>query len=70
MTTYDFERPFISASSLPLWESHDPKVSAQFGRTVRATPLSNVEYKLRFDRLSNSSTMKPPPGTGASLTAT
>ena len=32
MTTYDFERPFISASSLPLWESHDPKVSAQFGR--------------------------------------
>jgi len=64
MTTYDFERPFLDAASLPLYKAVDPEVSARYGPTVRAAKLSNIEYKIRFDRFNQTSNMKAPPGTG------
>lgn len=63
MTTYDFERPFVSVESITLYEAVDAAVSAKYGRRVRATKLSNIEYKIRFDRLSRANNMKPPPRT-------
>ena len=64
MTTYDFDRPFVDAAGLPLYEAIDPKVSARYGRKVRAGKLSNVEYKIRFDRFNQTTNMKNPLGTG------
>lgn len=64
MTTYDYERPFVDAESIPLYEAIDAVVSARYGRRVRATKLSNIEYKIRFDRLHRTTNMKAPPGTG------
>ena len=64
MTTYDYERPFVDAESIPLYEAVDAGVSARYGRRVRATKLSNIEYKIRFDRLHRTNNMKVPPGTG------
>jgi len=31
---------------------------------VKATPLSNIEYKIRFERLKRENNMKPPPSCG------
>jgi hypothetical protein len=62
--TYDFERPFVDATSIPLYEALDMKVSARYGRTVRATSLSNIEYKLRFNRFGVTNNMKAPPSCG------
>ena len=64
MTTSDYERPFVSAESMPFYKTLDAVVSSRYGLTVRATKLSNIEYKIRFDRLSQTNNMKPPPSRG------
>jgi len=64
MTSYDFDRPFISEVAMPLYAAIDADVAARYGRTVRATKLSNVEYKVRFGRLKRDNNMKPPPSCG------
>src|SRR5262245_55401386 len=64
MTTYDFERPFVNAETIPLYEALDGVVSARYGQKVRATKLSNIEYKIRFNRLSQTNRIRPPPRTG------
>lgn len=64
MTGYDFERPFISADKLTLYRANDPEVAQRYGKQVKVTEMSNVEYKQRFERLSTKQSMKPPPSTG------
>jgi hypothetical protein len=42
----------------------DGETASEFGRTVKATGLSNVEYKIRFGKLKRENNMKPPPSCG------
>lgn len=39
-------------------------VAQRYGKTVKATSLSNIEYKIRFDRLKRENNMKPAPSCG------
>lgn len=64
MSGYDFDRPFVSQKALPRYVAIDPTAAARYGRIVRATELSNVEYKIRFARLGRENNMKPPPSCG------
>ena len=41
----------------------DGDVSKRYGR-IRAIPISNCEYQHRYDKLSESRKMKPPPLSG------
>jgi hypothetical protein len=61
---YDYERPFLPQSKMGTYVAIDPDAAANYGRTVRATETSNIEYKLRFDRWSRENNMKPPPSCG------
>lgn len=64
MAGYDFNRPYISTDKLTLFRAIDHEVARRYGKQVKATEMSNVEYKQRFDRLSSTQSMKPPPSTG------
>ena len=46
----------------------DAETASEFGRSVTATELSNVEYKIRFSRLARENKMKPPPSCGRIFT--
>lgn len=64
MTVYDFGRPFIPQSELRAYTTIDTAEAIRCGETVRATELSNVEYKMRFARFGEQNNMKPPPSCG------
>ena len=64
MTGYDFQRPYVDASTLPLYIAIDPEVSSRYGRTVRASQMSNSECNTRYVRMSKSNNMKAPPSHG------
>jgi hypothetical protein len=64
MSEYDFERPFISQDALTTYVATDRDIASQYGKTVKATQLSNIEYKLRFARLGRMNNMRPPPSFG------
>lgn len=64
MTGYDYERPYISTDQLTLYRATDPVLAQRYGKHVKATEMSNVEYKQRFERLSAKQSMKAPPSTG------
>src|SRR6185295_16933826 len=64
MSGYDFERPFISQDAMQAYVATDQVAAQRYGKTVKATPLSNIEYKIRFDRLKRENNMKPPPSCG------
>lgn len=64
MAGYDFDRPYISIDALDLFNAVDPEVAKRYGRTVKATQLSNSEYAQRYGRMSKSANMKPPPSHG------
>ncbi|WP_093387791.1 hypothetical protein [Rugamonas rubra] len=59
--TYDFNRPLIDRSDLPLYVAVDEAVASDFGAKVRAVDMSNAEYDVRYRKKAASSTMKPPP---------
>jgi alkylation response protein AidB-like acyl-CoA dehydrogenase len=61
---YDYERPYITHADMATYLATDRDTSSQYGRTVKATELSNVEYKIRFERLARSNNMKEPPSCG------
>lgn len=42
----------------------DAETASEHGRKVKATQLSNVEYKIRFDKLKRENNMKSPPSCG------
>ena len=64
MTGFDFERPFVEASTLPLYVAIDREVAQRYGHLVHASELSNAEYDRRYKRLCNANQMKPPPSHG------
>ena len=64
MSGYDFDRPFISQDAMQAYVATDRVAAQRYGKTVKATPLSNIEYKIRFDRLKRENNMKPPPSCG------
>lgn len=64
MPGYDFQRPFISQSSMSLFRAKDREDARRYGGYVKACELSNVEYKIRFTKLNPQQTMKPPPSCG------
>jgi hypothetical protein len=63
VTSYDFDRPFIDQETLPFYVAVN-RAAARYGKTVRAAQLSNVEYQMRFNRLKQKHSMKPPPSCG------
>ena len=64
MSNYDYERPYISENAMQAYVTTDKVVAQRYGRTVKATSLANIEYKIRFDRLQRENNMKPPPSCG------
>ncbi|WP_421885026.1 hypothetical protein [Methylibium sp.] len=45
MAGYDFERPFVTADKLTLYRAIDRGVAQRYGKQVKSTEMSNVEYK-------------------------
>ena len=64
MTGYDYDRPYISQDALSYYTAVDSVAAAKYGKTVKATQLSNSEYVSRFHRLGTQNNMKPPPSIG------
>lgn len=58
---YDFTRPLVDASTLPMYEARDAVEAQLYGKTVRAAEITNAEYAKRHRELAASRTMKPPP---------
>jgi hypothetical protein len=61
MSGYDYDRPFVSQKALREYKAVDAIAAARYGKTVKATILSNIDYKTRFGRLQRENNMKPPP---------
>lgn len=61
---YDFSKKFMDSSAMDDYVSIDPETTKKYGSIVKAMPLSNREYQHRFDKLSSSRKMKPPPSSG------
>ena len=59
--TYDFNRPFVNSSSLPIFVAIDADVASDFGLKVRAVEMNNAEYDARYKKCAETSRMKPPP---------
>jgi hypothetical protein len=63
VTDFDHERPFIDQAQMALYTTNDHK-ALRYGRTVKATEISNIEYLRRFERFKGHSNMMPPPSCG------
>ena len=61
---YDFNRPFIAEQELDEYFAVDKEMASRYGKIIRAKEFSNMEYKIRFDKLKNEYNMKPPPSCG------
>ena len=61
MSGYDFERPYIEHAAMTRSTARDQATADMYGEVVLSTTLSNMEYKLRFERMSTSRAMRPPP---------
>ncbi len=64
MSGYDFNRPFINEKAMEHFFAIDRETASRFGKKVKATELSNMEYKIRFGKLCSENNMKPPPSCG------
>jgi hypothetical protein len=61
MAAYDYNRPYIARGDMRTYVAMDAETASEYGRTVKATELSNVEYKIRFAKLKRENNMKLPP---------
>lgn len=64
MSEYNFDRPFISQEAMAVYCATDAETASRYGRRVKATPLSNAEYRTRFFRDSAANNMRGPPDGG------
>ena len=64
MDAYRSDRPFIAQEHMSLFDAIDRDTSRRYGPKVKAAGVSNVDYKIRFSKLSSSQTMSPPPSCG------
>jgi hypothetical protein len=58
---YDFTRPLMDASTLPMFQARDAVEAQLYGKTVRAAEMTNAEYSKRHRELASSRNMKAPP---------
>lgn len=61
MSGYDFERPYLEHATMQRCEARDDTTADAYGRIVLAAELTNMDYQLRFQRLSGTRAMKTPP---------
>lgn len=61
MDVYSADRPFIAVEQMQLFNAVDRDTSRMYGPKVRAAGISNVDYKIRFNKLGSTRRMKPPP---------
>lgn len=64
MDRYSPDRPFVTLEQMALFDAVDRDTARRYGHKVKAAGVSNVDYKVRFSRLSSSQTMNPPPSCG------
>lgn len=64
MDPYSSGRPFVTLEQMALFEAVDRDTARRYGVKVRAAGVSNVDYKVRFSKLSSSQSMNPPPSYG------
>ncbi len=64
MSGYDYNRPLIAQKAMDSFRAIDKDTASRFGKNVKATELSNIEYKTRFQKLDKENNMKPPPSCG------
>lgn len=64
MDPYSSDRPFTPQEQMALFDAIDRDASRRFGPKVKAAGISNVDYKIRFSKLSSSQSMNPPPSCG------
>jgi hypothetical protein len=65
ITLYEYHRPFTNQKSTQAFAAFvaiDVDTKLDYGQHVRATEFSNLEYKMRFERLESRNNMKAPPG--------
>jgi len=48
--TYDFNRPLLDRSNLPVYVAVDEAVASDFGAKVQAVEMSNAEYDVRYKK--------------------
>jgi hypothetical protein len=58
--TFDWNRPYVELAAMEHYEALDRKIAALYGKRVKATLLSNVEYKIRYGEFHATRRMKPP----------
>lgn len=61
---YDFNKKYMDKAAMDKYQATDAEVAKRYGAIVRAIPISNREYQHRFDKLSDTRHMKPPPSSG------
>lgn len=55
------DRPFVTIEQMDDYEAIDHDVSKKYGRKVKAAQISNRDYQYRYQKLSKTNNMKPPP---------
>ena len=64
MSEYDYNRPLITEQAMENFVALDKDIASRFGKNIKATGLSNIEYKMRFGKFKQKCNMKPPPSCG------
>src|SRR6476619_2760755 len=64
MEEHDWDRPFIAQEKMALFDAIHRHTARMYGARVRAAELSNVDYKMRFEKLASTQAMKDPPSCG------
>lgn len=64
MSEYSPDRPYIRMQNMALFEAVDAETASMYGSRVKAAEISNIDYKMRYGKFHESSSMKPPPSGG------
>jgi hypothetical protein len=64
MDAHTWERPYVALDAMTSYDAIDPEVARSHGHIVKAAGISNVDYKLRFERYGKERSMQPPPSCG------
>lgn len=56
------EGPFVRVEQMATYSARDDDTDRKYGRTVKAAGISNRDYSYRYNELSVSQNMRPPPG--------
>lgn len=61
---FGVNQPFVDPSTLPHFVTDDEETASLYGPRVRAIEMSNVDYSIRYEKMSTEHKMKPPPRHG------